>query len=161
MPLLRGTTPAMKSSRPGPSAKSGLFRSSSFFAVDEADLVSEDAAEDHDGAAAIVDLQAALPPRDALMVALLSTGLPQPDLTFQMIFCHTNSMTSRLGEVLLSLRSATHLFLFVKWPCNSCIMRADFKQLIMRDSRTKFCLTRQFLIVITFATSHDITNLDN
>ena len=60
----------MKSSRPGPSARSGLFRSSSFFAVDEADLaLAEDAAAVHDGAA-IVDLQAALPPRDALMVPL-------------------------------------------------------------------------------------------
>ena len=60
----------MKSSRPGPLTKSGLFRSSSFFAVDEADLaLAEDAAAVHDGAA-IVDLQAALPPRDALMVPL-------------------------------------------------------------------------------------------
>ena len=62
----------MKSSRPGPLAKSGLFRSSSFFAVDEADLVTEDT-EDHDGAA-IVDLQAALPPRDALMVLRLNVA---------------------------------------------------------------------------------------
>ena len=60
----------MKSSRPGPLTKSGLFRSSSFFAVDEADLaLAEDAAAVHDGAA-IVDRQAALPPRDALMVPL-------------------------------------------------------------------------------------------
>ena len=60
----------MKSSRPGPLTKSGLFRSSSFFAVDEADLVTEDA-EVHDDAADL-DLQAALPPRDALMVPRLN-----------------------------------------------------------------------------------------
>ena len=66
----------MKSSRPGPLTKSGLFRSSSFFAVDEANLV----AEDHDGAA-IVDLQAALPPRprDALMVLRLNIAPKMED----------------------------------------------------------------------------------
>ena len=84
MPLLRGTTPAMKSSRPGPLTKSGLFRSSSFFAVDEADLaLAEDAAAVHDGAA-IVDRQAALPPRDALMVPLSSNIAVQ---NLEMNFC--------------------------------------------------------------------------
>ena len=84
MPLFRGTTPAMKSSRPGPSARSGLFRSSAFFAVEEADLaLAEDAAAVHDGAA-IVDLQAALLPRDALMVPLSNIAAQNFQKTF---FC--------------------------------------------------------------------------